>query len=65
MVEAEVYAAGSPMGLSLLALAIPKRLTVAGPKASLIPAWAEQTYPKELDVAFSMDQRGVMTFSMC
>ena len=65
MVEAEVYAAGSPMALSILAWAVPKRLAVAGPRASLITAWAEQTYPNELAIAFSMDQRGAMAYTMC
>ena len=65
MVKTEVYAAGSPMGLSLFAKDVPKRLAVAGPRSSLITAWAEQIYPNELAVAFSMDQRGAMAYSIC
>ena len=61
MVEAEVYAAGSPMGLSLEAWAAPKRWAVAGPKACVIPAWAEacskdQAVSKDLAEASSMVQ---------
>ena len=45
------------MGLSLEAWASPKRWAVAGPKASLIPAWAaEQACSKDRAVASSMVQ---------
>ena len=53
--EAEVLAAGSPTGLLLWAWAAPKRWAVAGPKASLIPAWAaEEACSKDPAVASSM-----------
>ena len=32
--------------------------------ASIIPAWAQHACPRELDVAFSLDQRGAMACVM-
>ena len=65
MVRGDAWAEVGAMGLALLAWAAPKRWAVAGPRASLIRARAEQACPKELDIAFSMDQRGAMAYSLC
>ena len=53
------------MSLLLLAWVAPKLRFVVGSRASLIPTWAEQAYPRELGIAFSMDQRGAMACFLC
>ena len=52
------------MGLSPLSWANPKYYDVADLTASIIPAWAQHACPRELDVAFSLDQRGAMACVM-
>ena len=52
------------MGLSPLSWANPKYYDVADLTASIIPAQAQHACPRELDVAFSLDQRGAMACVM-